>query len=115
MAFSYRISDRQNLYFVTATVRQWADVFTRPAYAGILPDSFRFAQQNRAMYVYDRVIMSNHFHAILPCGAPYELSSVLRDMKKYTSAQITDAIRNNLQESRRSRLLWLLKNDGGGI
>jgi len=113
MGFAYRITEQQGLYFVTATVHQWVDVFTRPIYTDILLDSIRFAQNNRGLKVYGWVIMSNHFHAIFSCGADFKLSNVLRDMKKFTSTQITDAIRDNVQESRRSWLLWLLRNEKG--
>ena len=113
MGFAYRITEQQGLYFVTATVHQWVDVFTRPIYTDILLDSIRFAQNNRGLQVYGWVIMLNHFHAILSCRGEFKLSNVLRDMKKFTSTQITNAIRDNVQESLRSWLLWLLRNEKG--
>lgn len=112
MGFAYRITDQQSVYFVTATVAQWADVFTRPVYNEILLDSIRFAQEHRGLRVYAWVIMSNHFHAILSCDEGFELSNVLRDMKKFTATQITKAIRENPSESRKSWLLWLLHKEG---
>jgi putative transposase len=87
MPFAYRITEQQQLYFITATIHQWVDVFTRPLYADILLDSFRFAQKERGMHFYGWVLMPNHFHAMLSCDAPYELSNVLRDMKKFSSSQ----------------------------
>jgi len=65
------------------------------------------------LQVYGWVIMLNHFHAILSCRGEFKLSNVLRDMKKFTSTQITNAIRDNVQESLRSWLLWLLRNEKG--
>jgi REP element-mobilizing transposase RayT len=115
MGFAYRITEQQGLYFVTATVHQWVDVFTRPIYTDILLDSFHFAQEQRGLQVYAWVVMTNHFHAILSCNEGFELSNVLRDMKKFTASQIVNAIRNNSQESRRSWLQWLLKNEAGGV
>lgn len=45
MGFAYRIGNQQALHFVTATVEQWVDVFTRPAYMEILLDSLRHCQR----------------------------------------------------------------------
>lgn len=39
MGFAYKITDQQGLHFITATVVQWIDVFTRATYADILLDS----------------------------------------------------------------------------
>jgi putative transposase len=42
-------------------------------------------------------------------GEGFELSDTLRDFKKFTSTAIVNAIADNNQESRKSWLLWLLK------
>ncbi|MBC7890701.1 MAG: transposase [Sphingobacteriaceae bacterium] len=109
MGFAYRIGNQQALHFVTATVEQWVDVFTRPAYVEILLDSLRHCQREKGLDIYAWVIMSNHFHAILACREGFHLSNALRDMKKFTSTAITEAIAHNPQESRKNWLLWLLR------
>jgi len=38
----YKFDDREGVYFVTSTVVDWIDVFTRDIYRDILLDSFRF-------------------------------------------------------------------------
>jgi hypothetical protein len=40
------------------------------------------------------------------------LEAVIRDIKKYTSLKIIEAIQNNPCESRRELLLWLFKRAG---
>jgi REP element-mobilizing transposase RayT len=115
MGFAYRISDQQQLYFITATINRWVDVFTRPLYVDILLDSLRFSQANKGLQIYGWVVMSNHFHAIVSCSEPYNLSYTLRDIKKFTASRIVQAITKNVQESRRSWLLWLLRTEDGGI
>jgi hypothetical protein len=37
---------------------------------------------------------------------------VIRDIKKYTSVKIIEAIENNPQESRRELLMWLFEKAG---
>jgi len=41
-----------------------------------------------------------------------QLEHVIRDIKKFTSFKIIEAIRNNPQESRRELLLWLFERAG---
>ena len=110
MGFAYKITDQQGIHFVTATVEQWVDVFTRRAYADIVVGSLKHCQESKRLRIYGWVIMSNHLHMIVSCKEGFELSSALRDFKKFTSKQIVTAIENNPQESRKKWMLWLLKN-----
>ena len=110
MAFAYRVHDEEGMYFVTFTVHQWVDVFTRKDYVEILLDNLRYCQLNKGLKIYAWVIMSNHCHLIIRT-AGFKLSDVIRDFKKYTSKKITEAIGQNEKESRKRWLLWLLKKD----
>jgi putative transposase len=112
MGFGYKITNQNGLQFVTATVVQWIDVFTRSAYKDMVLDSLRYCQQEKGLCIYGWVIMSNHLHMICSCRDGFELSNALRDFKKFTSGTIVDAIENSKIESRRNWLLWLLKQDG---
>ena len=47
MSSEYKFDDREGVYFITATVVDWIDVFTRDIYRDILTDSFRFCQKNQ--------------------------------------------------------------------
>ena len=113
MGFAYKITDQQGIYFITATVVQWIDVFTRKEYKDIVIGSLEFCRKKKGLNIFGWVIMSNHLHAIVSCGEGFELSDTLRDFKKFTSTQITEAIENNPKESRKNWLVWLLKNKEG--
>ena len=110
MGYAYTIRDQQGQYFVTFTVHQWVDIFTRPDYVDILLDSVRYCQKNKGPLVYAWVIMSNHVHMIISCENG-RLSDLIRDLKKFTSTKIVRAIEENKHESRKRWLLWLLKKD----
>ena len=112
MGFAYKITDQQGLHFVTATVVQWIDVFTRATYADILLDSLRFCQNKKGLQIFGWVIMSNHLHIIYSCREGFDLSDTLRDFKKFTSTNIVAAIENNQRESRKNWMLWLLRQNG---
>lgn len=76
----------------------------------ILINSIKYCQKNKGLKVYAWVIMTNHIHMIISSDKG-NLSDIIRDMKKFTASKIIDAIQNNHHESRKSWLLWLLKND----
>ncbi len=110
MAYEYRIKDQHGLYFITSTVHQWVDVFTRKDYIDILLDSLRFCQQEKGLKIYGWVIMTNHIHLIIQSDK-VPLSDIIRDFKKFTATAIIKAIANNPKESRKRWMLWLLKKE----
>ena len=108
MGFAYHIKNQSGVHFVTFTVHQWADVFTRSAYTDILIESLKFCQKEKGLTIYAWVIMSNHCHLIISAKND-NLSDVIRDFKKFTSKAIYHAIETNPIESRKDWLLKVLK------
>ena len=53
------------VYFVTDTVVDWVDIFTRPTYKHIVLESLAYCQKNKGLIIYAWVLMSNHLHAIV--------------------------------------------------
>lgn len=92
-------------HFLTLTVVNWVDVFTRLCYINIMLESIRYCQQYKGLELYAYVIMPNHIHMI--ASAERSLSSILCDMKEHVSKQVIFEIMNSKQESRRA---WLLKH-----
>lgn len=93
------------LYFVTSTVVDWVDVFTRQEYKHIILDSLRYCQTNKGLIIHAWVLMSNHLHMVVSTDGSNILGDIMRDFKKFTSKKILSAIEQNVQESRRE---WLL-------
>lgn len=114
MSRKYKIRDREKLYFVTFTVIQWLDVFIRREYKDIFLNSIRYCQQNKGLELYAYCIMSSHVHLIIGRQGEQKLEDIIRDIKKFTSVKIIEAIENNPQESRRELLLWLFERAGRG-
>ncbi|OAQ38257.1 transposase [Pedobacter psychrophilus] len=110
MAFAYRIYDQKGIYFITCTVNQWVDVFTRKDYIDILLESLIYCQKHKGLKIFSWVVMTNHIHLIIGTNKD-NLSDIIRDFKKYTSTKITLAITNNQKESRKNWMLWLLKKE----
>ena len=112
MAFAYVVKNQEGVHFVTFTVHQWVDVFTRQAYMNELINSLRYCQQEKGLEIFAWVIMSNHCHFILRAAGNNKLSDIIRDFKKHTSKSIYNAIKENIQESRKNWLLKVLSHDG---
>ena len=112
MSRKYKVRDQDKLHFVTFTVIQWLDVFIRREYKDILLDSIRYCQQHKGLEVWAYCIMSSHAHWILGRHGEPSLEGIIRDIKKYTSTKIIEAISTNEHESRRELLMWLFERAG---
>lgn len=108
----FQIRNQYAVHFITCTVVEWVDVFTRKIYADILIDSLKFCQQNKGLYIHAWCIMSNHIHLIISTNESTRLSDVIRDFKKFSSTAIINAIRDNPYESRKKWMLWIFKKAG---
>jgi len=100
----YKIADQQSIYFLTFTIVDWIDIFTRKDYKIIITDSLNYCVENKGLEVYAWALMSNHLHLIAKAKEGFVLSHIIRDFKKFTSKQITAKI-VEIGESRRD---WLL-------
>ena len=83
MGHAYKIYDQEIVHYVTCTVHQWVDVFTRKDYVDILLGSIRHCQEHKGLEVYAWVLMTNHLHMIV-ASKTGKLSDTMRDFKKYT-------------------------------
>jgi putative transposase len=89
-------------HFLTCTVVDWIDLFSKPELAQILLDSLDFLQQQRRLTVHGYVIMENHLHLIATAA---DLSREVASFKSFTARSIVDG----LQEGRSAHLLAQLK------
>jgi putative transposase len=111
MSRKYKFRDQEANYFVTFTIINWIDVFTRRIYKDMLVDSINYCIANKGLIIYGWVIMSNHVHLIIGTN-DMKLEDILRDLKKYSSKSIIKTIINNPQESRKEWMLKLFEKAG---
>lgn len=105
MSRKYKFHHQDRLYFVTYTVVNWVDLFTRNDYKQVILDSLQYCCEKKDLDIYAWCIMTNHIHLIISTrGNPME--NILRDHKRHTSELLTKAIANNGSESRRE---WILQ------
>jgi len=93
------------VYFVTDTVVDWVDIFTRPIYRHIIIESLEYCQKEKGLIIYAWVLMTNHMHMIAGSHGENKIPDILRDFKKFTSKKILQTL---LVESGESRRGWML-------
>ncbi len=95
MGFAYKINNPRGTYFITFATVQWVDAFTRKRYVDIVLESIRYCQKEKGLRIHAWCIMSNHVHLIASTLHPKPtLSDILRDLKKFTSNKILEAIQD---------------------
>ena len=100
------------LYFTTDTVIDWIDIFTRPCYKRIIIESLSYCQKEKGLIIYAWVLMSNHIHMIVGASGENPISSIIRDLKKFTSKAILKELQENIQESRKKWMFNLFEYAG---
>jgi len=106
MSTKYKATVPEKAYFITFTTVNWVDLFTRLELRYVIANSLNYCIQHKDLEVYAYCLMPSHLHLI--CRSKQEkvnLSSIIRDFKKFTSKKIIATI-NDSTESRRE---WLLK------
>lgn len=101
-----RILDQQGINFLTLTLVDWVDLFSRPVYCDMILESLRFCQKEKDLKVHAFVIMSSHLHLILQTDNKDGLSSIIQSFKSYTAQQFLKYLKDN--SSTESRRDWLL-------
>ncbi len=104
MLDGYKVRDQALPHFITATVVDWIDVFTRKSYRDCIIKCLAYCINNKGMILYGYVIMSNHIHMIVESNDEKQ-SDLIRDFKKFTAKIILEKIQNE-PESRRE---WMLE------
>ena len=100
-----RNASSDELYFVTLTVVNWIDVFTRRCYSDLIIENLAYCQQHLNLNIYAYVVMTNHVHLIANV-TDGSLGNVLGRFKSHTSKKLFEMILTNQQESRRE---WMIK------
>jgi putative transposase len=108
MSYQYRVRSPNEIHFVTFTIVDWVDIFTRPSYKQLIIESLIYCQQSKGLQVYAFCLMTNHLHLLVSADAPNHLPGIIRDFKKHTNKQIIKLIEFEA-ESRRDWILYRFK------
>ena len=97
--------ENDKTYFITFTIVDWIDLFTRDIYIDILVNSIVYCQNEKGLLLYAYCIMPSHVHMIAAVKDG-SLSDLLRDLKGFTSRKLIKEIEENPTESRKD---WMLE------
>ena len=89
MATRYRFGEDGFPHFVTCTVINWIDVFTREEYKAIIIDSLKYCIENKGLEVHGYVIMHNHIHLLISTASENKLQDLVRDFKEPKQQKIS--------------------------
>jgi REP element-mobilizing transposase RayT len=104
MSTKYKVHNNERPYFITLTVADWIDLFTRKNQKHNIVEAIEYCQKNKGMEVFAWCLMPSHLHMICASKGDFILSDTIRDFKKYTSRKILELI----EEEPESRREWIL-------
>lgn len=102
---NYRVEKQDAVYFLTFTVTDWVDVFTRLNYRSIIVESLAFCRKNKGLKLYAWCLMTNHIHLVCSVDQPFRMTDFIRDYKQFTAKNVLHGIQT-LPESRRDWMLY---------
>ena len=113
MSTNYRITDDTKPHFLTLTLVEWVDLFTREKYKQTIIESLKYCIEEKGLVLNAYVIMSNHLHLIAKVkNEGLSLTDIIRDMKRFTANKMYKALKSDDKESRRNWLLWIFESQG---
>lgn len=77
-----------NLYFTTATVKDWKLLLKPDKYKKIITDSFEFLVKEQSVWIYAFVIMPNHFHWVWQMQGEQNLPHTQLRLMKFVAQNI---------------------------
>ncbi|HMI79916.1 MAG TPA: transposase, partial [Ferruginibacter sp.] len=108
----YKTGDDEQAHFITFSVVEWIDALTRNEYKDIITESLAYCIKEKGLRLHAWIIMPNHVHLIMSARREFMISHILRDLKKFTSKQIYNAILANPKKSRKEWLICMFKRAG---
>lgn len=108
MSEKYKAYNPSGHYFITLTIVDWVDLFSRKEFRYVIIDSLNYCIDQKGLTIHAWVIMPSHLHMIV--SSYNKLSAIVRDFKKFTSKKLIESILV-IPESRRSWLLRIFKEN----
>lgn len=102
---NYSIKDQEATHFLTFTIVEWVDVFTRKECKQVIVDSLNYCIKEKGLQVYAWCLMSNHLHLVASAAKNRKLSHIVRDFKKFTAKEIIEWCERG-NESRKDWMLY---------
>lgn len=104
-ADNYFITDQNAVYFLTFTITDWIDVFSRKEYKIEIVNSLNYCVEHKGLTIFAWCLMSNHIHLVCKANEGFRISDIIRDFKKFTAKAILKLM-EKIPESRKEWMLY---------
>jgi len=91
-------NDPSHLYFLTATILGWKQIFREPACAQIVLNSLDWHRRQGRWSLFTYVLMPNHLHAIVKPEGTQTASTVLQSFGSFTAHAILAWLKSSGQD-----------------
>lgn len=108
----FQVSDQNAVYFLTLTIVEWVDIFTRREYKVEVIDSLNFCMERKGLEIFAWCLMSNHLHLLCRSKEAFRLSDTIQDFKKFTARKILGSLEKESIESRAKWILGIFREKG---
>jgi REP element-mobilizing transposase RayT len=98
-----KIDKQDAAYFLTFTIVKWASIFKENYKKQILCDSLNYCINKKGLEIFSYVIMNTHMH-LIAASKQNNLSSIVRDIKKFTAGTLIELL---ISEQNRSSATML--------
>jgi len=103
------ILEQHGCCYLTLNVVDWIEIFIRPVYKQVIVESINYFIEKKGLTVYAWCLMTNHLHLMAQANQGFGLSSLVNDLKKFTSRLILEDI-DVEPDSRREWMLEKFQN-----
>jgi len=86
--------DPNHLYFVTASIIEWKNLFITPEYIKIPLDSLAWMEEQKRILLFSFVVMPSHLHAILK-PENHTIGEVVQQFGSFTAHDILKKLRTD--------------------
>ncbi len=83
-----------DLYFITATIIGWKNLFMNDEYAKIVMESLAWLRVNKRMHLFAYMLMPNHLHAVIK-PINLNIGKLLQSFGSFSSHRIVKALISN--------------------
>jgi putative transposase len=94
--------------------RSVAECFFSIPLFDMMINSLKSCQTNKGLHLHGYVLMPNHAHYIVSTDLPEKLSDIMRDLNRFTSHRIADALEENQQHALFNVFRQAAKEEGRG-
>jgi REP element-mobilizing transposase RayT len=82
MSTKYRFTENEVPHFITMTLVEWLDLFSREKYKELVIENIKFCIKEKGLSVHAYVVMTNHLHMIVRSEKDKDLAGIIRDFAK---------------------------------